>query len=185
MFAELEARGKLSNTLVIVTSDHGEEFGAHGVMRHGNSLYRSGVRVPLLVSYPNHLQGGRVVSTPVSLRSIAASLTAVVPGMRPGLFRGPSLFDILADEASGEPVLSSLDGMASQPENFPVHDGPLFAVVHKGYRYIVNAEGAEELYRLDDEDERTNLAASADAQGIMTEMRAALAKMPGIQGDGR
>ncbi len=184
LFAELETRGTLANTLVIITSDHGEEFGEHGVMRHGNSLYRSSVHVPLFVSFPNRLQGGRVVSTPVSLRSIAASLTALVPELRPDLFRGPSLFDILANETSGEPVLSSLDGMLSQPEGFPVHDGPLYAVVHKGYRYIVNVEGAEELYRLDDEDERTNLAASPDEQGIMIEMRTALAEMPGIKGGG-
>ncbi|HQX80105.1 MAG TPA: sulfatase [Vicinamibacterales bacterium] len=184
LFAELEKRGKLANTLVIVTSDHGEEFGEHGVMRHGNSLYRASVHVPLVVSFPNHVNAGRVISTPVSLRSIAASLSQVVPGLAPGLFRGPSLFDIIEDEASAEPVLSTLDGVRSQPEGFPVHDGPLYAVVHKGYRYIVNVEGAEELYRLDDEDERTNLAASPDEQGIMTEMRAALAKMPGIEGGG-
>ena len=184
LFAELEKRGKLANTLVIVTSDHGEEFSEHGVMRHGNSLYRASVHVPLVVTFRNHLQSGRVVSTPVSLRSIAASLSQIVPGLAPGLFRGPSLFDIIEDEASAEPVLSTLDGVRSQPEDFPVHDGPLYAVVHKGYRYIVNVEGAEELYRLDDEDERTNLAASPDEQGIMTEMRAALAKMPGIEGGG-
>jgi arylsulfatase A-like enzyme len=184
LFAELEKRGKLANTLVIVTSDHGEEFGEHGVMRHGNSLYRVSVHVPLLVLFPNHVEGGRVISTPVSLRSIAASLSQVVPGLPAGLFRGPTLLDVAADETSGEPVLATLDGMRSQPEHFPVHDGPIYAIVHKGYRYIVNVEGAEELYRLDDQDERTNLATLPGEQGIMTEMRAALSKMPGIEGGG-
>jgi len=184
LFAELETRGTLANTLVIVTSDHGEEFGEHGVMRHGNSLYRASVHVPLVISFPNHLEGGRVISTPVSLRSIAASLSQMVPGLGPDLFPGPSLFDIMADETAGEPVFSSLEGMRSQPETFPVHDGPLYSIVYKGYRYIVNVEGAEELYRIEDADESTNLAASQAEQGIMTEMRAALSKIPGIAGGG-
>lgn len=174
LFAELERRGKLENTLVIVTSDHGEEFGGHGVMRHGNSLYRASVHVPLVVLFPNRIQPGRVVATPVSVRSVAASLTHVVPGLPPNLFRGPSLFDVVADAALAEPVLSSLDGVKSQPAHFPVHDGPLYSVVDKGYRYIVNAEGAEELFRLDDIDEKFDLAASPDARGILSELRKTL-----------
>src|SRR5690606_4189905 len=40
LLEELERRGELENTIVIVTSDHGEEFGEHGVFTHGNSLYQ-------------------------------------------------------------------------------------------------------------------------------------------------
>jgi arylsulfatase A-like enzyme len=171
LFAELERRGKLSNTLVVVTSDHGEEFGEHGAMRHGRTLYQAAVHVPLIVSFPGRLQGGRQISTPVSLRSVASSLTGVVPGLRPGVFRGPSLFDVIADPAAAEPVLSSVDGVPDQPAWFPVHYGPLYGILHRGHRYIVNAECADELYLLSDLDEKTNLASDPREQPLLNELR--------------
>lgn len=182
LFAELERRGALENTLVVITSDHGEEFGEHGLMRHGNSLYRAALHVPLIVSFPKTLEGGRVVSTPVSVRSIAGSLADVVPGLDATPFRGPSLFDVMADPSAGEPVFSTVDAVTRQPSDFPVHYGPLYALLHGGHRYIVNAEGAEELYRLEDVDERTNLASDPGAQPVLEELRSKLSKIVGRRG---
>jgi arylsulfatase A-like enzyme len=48
----LAARGALANTLVVVTSDHGEEFLEHGSWEHQKTLYEEVVRVPLIVSGP-------------------------------------------------------------------------------------------------------------------------------------
>jgi arylsulfatase A-like enzyme len=46
------------NTLILITSDHGEAFGAHGLMQHGTgSVYEDQVRVPLVVKYPVQHQG--------------------------------------------------------------------------------------------------------------------------------
>ena len=171
LFAELEQRGKLRNTLVVITSDHGEEFGEHGALRHGKTLYQAGVHVPLIVSFPNRLQGGREVSTPVSLRSVASSLTEMVPGLARGVFRGPSLFDVIANPAAAEPVLSSVDAVPEQPAWFPVHYGPLYGILHRGHRYIVNAEGAEELYLLSDRDEKNNLASDPRVQPLLNDLR--------------
>jgi arylsulfatase A-like enzyme len=44
--AELESRGRLQNTIVVVTSDHGEEFNEHGQIGHERSLYRELLLVP-------------------------------------------------------------------------------------------------------------------------------------------
>ncbi len=67
--------GFVANTVVIITSDHGESLGAHGVFGHGNALYRNQIRVPLLiiVNAPG-LPAGTRVSHPVSLRDLAASV---------------------------------------------------------------------------------------------------------------
>ncbi len=51
---ELERRGVLRDTLVIITSDHGEQFGEHGVFNHGFSLYAPRSPCPLA----DHLPGG-------------------------------------------------------------------------------------------------------------------------------
>ena len=48
----LEADGLLDETIIVVTSDHGEEFGEHGGTKHGSELYRESIHVPLLVYIP-------------------------------------------------------------------------------------------------------------------------------------
>ena len=59
MQGHLEAIGLYDDTLIIVTSDHGEEFGEHGsVGRHGHTLYDELLRVPLLVKLPGARHGG-------------------------------------------------------------------------------------------------------------------------------
>ncbi len=47
---DLQRRGLLEDALVIVTSDHGEEFFEHGMESHGHQLYEESVRVPLIVA---------------------------------------------------------------------------------------------------------------------------------------
>ena len=69
---ELRRRGVLDNTIVIVTSDHGEQFGEHGLNGHGNSLYLPLLRVPLVIRYPPRVAGSIRADEPVTLRDLAA-----------------------------------------------------------------------------------------------------------------
>lgn len=65
LFEGLEARGVMNdNTIVLITSDHGEHLGAHGIMMHGRSLYEDEVHVPFLLMGPR-VDGGRIAD-PVS-----------------------------------------------------------------------------------------------------------------------
>jgi arylsulfatase A-like enzyme len=57
LFALLKASKQWDQTLVIVTSDHGEEFLEHSFFSHGNSLYDETVRVPLLIKWPHQVRG--------------------------------------------------------------------------------------------------------------------------------
>lgn len=57
LFALLKASKQWDQTLVIVTSDHGEEFLEHSFFSHGNSLYDEAVRVPLLIKWPHQVRG--------------------------------------------------------------------------------------------------------------------------------
>ena len=60
---ELERRGVLDRTWVIITADHGESFGEHpGVFRHGTSLYQTELHVPLVIIPP--VAGRRRGSSP-------------------------------------------------------------------------------------------------------------------------
>ncbi len=58
LFAKLDSTGLLENTLVIVTSDHGELLGEHQSFGHGLSLYREVAEVPLLVLRRSEFQQG-------------------------------------------------------------------------------------------------------------------------------
>ena len=67
--------GRLANTLVIVTSDHGEHLGDHQLFFHGCSLYRQLVQVPLvIVGKAAGVPAGRTVAEPVSLHDLPASV---------------------------------------------------------------------------------------------------------------
>ena len=65
---ELRTRGVLEKTLLILTADHGEQFGEHGTFGHGLSLYEPEVHVRMLMIWPGRIPPGRVVGEAVSLR---------------------------------------------------------------------------------------------------------------------
>ncbi|MFN2400160.1 MAG: sulfatase [Gemmatimonadaceae bacterium] len=60
LLVRLGELGVLDNTLVIVTSDHGEEFGEHGrdLVDHGRSLYSPVIMVPMVLVYPKRVGAG-------------------------------------------------------------------------------------------------------------------------------
>ncbi|MCB1041440.1 MAG: sulfatase [Acidobacteria bacterium] len=56
LFQELRQRREYDRALILVVADHGEEFMEHGAMGHGNNLYETTFRVPLLVKLPHQNQ---------------------------------------------------------------------------------------------------------------------------------
>ena len=78
-------------TLLVVTSDHGEEFLEHGNWEHQKTLYDEQLRVPLIVKYPGGEGGGRRVASQVSLLDVAPTIADVMELPVPGSFRGVSL----------------------------------------------------------------------------------------------
>jgi arylsulfatase A-like enzyme len=74
MLAALERAGRLEDTLVVFTADHGEEFLEHRGLGHKNHLYEEVLRVPLLLRLPESLPAGRVVDEVVSIVDIAPTI---------------------------------------------------------------------------------------------------------------
>ncbi len=72
ILAGLESRGMLDDTIVVLTSDHGENLGDHGLFNHRFALWQSLTRVPLVVWGPG-IESGRVAE-PVSTQSLFATL---------------------------------------------------------------------------------------------------------------
>ena len=75
----LECAGLTEKTVVVFTSDHGEELFDHGLVMHGNNLFTETTRVPLVIAGPG-IPAGRRVATPVSNRHIAPTLVKIGDG---------------------------------------------------------------------------------------------------------
>jgi len=74
IIGQLEWLGILENTVVVVTSDHGEEFTDHGGVGHDGTVYEEDTHVPLVFRYPKRVMGGEKVSDLVSMVDIPATI---------------------------------------------------------------------------------------------------------------
>lgn len=93
ILAALGAEGLRGETLIVLTADHGEEFGEHGGIGHGTSLYGELVRVPLLLARPDGTDAGRRVAHASQHLDVAPTLLALAGVDAPASFRGRSLFE--------------------------------------------------------------------------------------------
>jgi arylsulfatase A-like enzyme len=101
LLAELETRGLTRNTIVVLLSDHGEEFLEHDRCFHVATVHREVLHVPLFVSAPGLMP--RRVKEPVSASVTIAPTILELAGIRDHPFREPSL----AGAAAGGPVPDS------------------------------------------------------------------------------
>lgn len=106
LLARLRELGLYERTLIVVTADHGEEFGEHGGLSHGRTLYDEIMRVPIVLREPGHTGRERVISTPVSLVALAPTILSLV-GIDPApfLFQGRSLAPLLSGRAPADSVV--------------------------------------------------------------------------------
>ena len=99
-----------ADTIVIVTSDHGEALGEHGYLTHERHLHHEIVHVPLLVRAPGRMPPGKVVHGTCSLVDIVPTLLVLVgaPAFE-GELDGRSLLALANGRGQGHPVLSTTD----------------------------------------------------------------------------
>lgn len=183
LVADLDRQGILENTVLVITADHGEQFGEHGLFGHASSLYRGEVHVPLLIVAPGRIPAGLSVEAPVSLRNLPATVLDLVDARETHVFPGQSLaryWDSRAAEpnASWDPVLSEVSAPAKNNPNHgrsPVFRGSMSSLVLDGKVYIRNGDGREELYDLtSDPTESQNLVAKPESAPVLATVRAAL-----------
>ncbi len=98
MLASLEATGQRDNTVVIFMSDHGETLGDHGLVAKGCRFYEGLVRVPLIISWPEHFEQGVVRDALVELVDVAPTLLDIAGVTVPERMQGRSLLTLLTDK---------------------------------------------------------------------------------------
>ena len=101
--------GLADDTLIVVTSDHGEEFDDHGSWGHGHSVYQELLHVPLMFRLPNRLPPGTKVGNAVSTLDISATVTDLlaVPAMTHN--EGHELVGLMLGEAPSQPTVAFSD----------------------------------------------------------------------------
>lgn len=90
LVAELERLDLLDETLIVLTSDHGEEFQEHGGLLHGRTQFQELLAVPLILRGPG-LPAGRVVAEPVALVDLYPTVLAALGFAPPGALDGLDL----------------------------------------------------------------------------------------------
>jgi arylsulfatase A-like enzyme len=168
----LRAAGRYDDALIVITADHGESFGEHGLMQHGPWLYDEVLRVPLLVHFPSGRHAHTVVTDTVSLVDllplIATEVGLDVPDDTDGVPIGRR--DLALAEAARDVV--AIMGYGRR------FDRELTAAIRWPWKLHLPAPGRPELYRLDeDPGERRDRAGGAEETSLREALIAARARM--------
>ncbi len=98
----LEERGLAKETIVVLTSDHGEELAEHNhYYFHGNSVYDGALRIPLLVRWPGRVPQGITIDALVQNVDVVPTILEWVGASRPSGVEGISFAPLLARRESG------------------------------------------------------------------------------------
>ncbi len=176
---ELRARGELDHTLLVITSDHGELFGEHGLWEHTSNLYYKLLHVPLIVRWPGQVPAGREVDTEVSLRDLAATLSALAVPNESSPFAGASLASLWSDDsarvAAARPsaALALVEKGVRRDSTLPFARGDMVSLADSVWHFVRNnGTGEEELFRYrDDPSEMEDLSDDPNAAPVLFLMR--------------
>lgn len=135
----LAARGLLDETVIIVSSDHGESFGEHGRWEHGSSLYPQQLHVPLLMQAPGRVPAGRRIPDVVTLRDLASTILAIGPGVEE--LPGQSLTRFwdaggVGTQRPASPILGSITNGFWNDKSAPTVRRGMRSVVMDGHQVI-------------------------------------------------
>ena len=176
---ELSRRGVLDNTLVIVTSDHGEHLGDHLLFFHGCSLYRQLVQVPLVIVDNKGVPSERVVAEPVSLCDVPATVVDLLGwgGTHPspaGRSHGSGVGPTRRSSRPAEPLLmeTGKPELLTNQGREPAAKGPMKSLVAGGMHYIRNGRRTRGVvHARTDPEERFNVADSPNGRPILERFR--------------
>jgi arylsulfatase A-like enzyme len=168
VLAALEQRGILVDTLVVVVSDHGEEFLEHGGVLHGRTHHQELLRVPWIVSGPGVPAGTRVAQ-PVSLVDVMPTCLALLGQAPPADLDGQDVSAHLRPGAT--PAATDARTLYASADHHNDAGDDLLRTARRG-RYKLTLDrrtGSEMLYDL-----QADPGETADAAAGHAELTAAL-----------
>lgn len=170
-FAFLKKHDIYDNTLIVVTSDHGEGLWEHGERSHGFFVYESTVWVPLIIRAPRSYPQKRVGRI-VELVDIAPTVVDMLGLDIPRSYQGVSLLPTMSGEKIDKPEVAYTESFYSR---FHLGWSELQALYDKDLKYIRAPK--EEFFDIAaDPDETENLAAKPGMKNKKENVRRKLAK---------
>ena len=168
LLESLEGTGAVERTIVVLTADHGEQLGEHGIDFHHRGLYDEVLRVPLILAAPGVAPAE--VAQQVRLMDITPTLLGEIHLEPLERSEGASLIGLVSGEREAS---MSCSLMGRTPE---IGGGRLFGLRTSEAKFILHPElGEEALYNLvDDPKEQKNVAddqPEACTQGRMMAQR--------------
>ena len=133
VFAALAQEGIEGRTVVIVTSDHGEEFKEHGLMGHGLTLYDEALKIPFIVRFPALIPNETRIKMPVQLIDIFPTVLAMAGIESP-------IAHIEGKDLTSEVYLRGKEESREILAETAMSGEMRYAVFEKGFKYITPFE---------------------------------------------
>jgi arylsulfatase A-like enzyme len=171
--SELEASGKLKNTTVIVSADHGESFEGGVYQHHTPYLTRPVIHVPLIIRTPGQ-QDGRTVAFTADQTALAPTILDLASVPKPDWMRGQSLTGWLSGDGKGKNEGLAFSQYFEKNSVFkPLRHGTVGAI-DGHYEYVVDIETRKGALRPLNEAQVWNLDRTADDPARAEALRAAI-----------
>lgn len=181
---KLDDLGLLDETLIVITSDHGEEILERGSLGHAScslagTLYEESIRIPLILHCPKLLPKGRVIDTQVSQVNIMPTILDLLDKPIPSGTEGQSLLPLIRTGKAGFEEATWLEAPVCGWQAVPESDSRMvFALRTPQWKLIYNFEGparpsSYELYNLIDDGAEANNLSDAEP-GIASHLEAKL-----------
>jgi arylsulfatase A-like enzyme len=176
LFEDLERRGVLDETVVIVAADHGEHLGEHDLYGHANSLYPQLLHVPLIVWEPGATPAR--LAEFVTLRSLPATILDLVGVPAESGIPGESLASLWREgRTPADPLLASVRQGLDVSDHAANAEGDVHGLTEDARHYIMNPDGSEELYDLGSDPAGVrDLRARSGSTPILARMRESLSR---------
>ena len=153
----LDRNGLRENTIIVLWSDHGWHIGEKEITGK-NTLWDDGTRVPLLFTGPG-VKAGQVCTKPAELLDVYPTLVDLIGSEKTEQLEGVSLL----------PQLEDASAKRERPA-ITTHNAGNHGIRSENWRYIVYADGSEELYNMvEDPNEWTNLAGNPEYADVIAE----------------
>lgn len=152
LFERLRAKSLYDDTLIIVTSDHGDAFMEHGFVSHSWTPYDELIRVPLIVKLPGGRSAGKVIDDQVRLVDVMPTVLDAVGAPIPPNIDGCSLLPLIEGQTLDESCQLAVSEIADD------NSKPTLALRTSTIKYIHQSDAPDELYDLQtDPGELTNI----------------------------
>ncbi|MBU0755527.1 MAG: sulfatase [Planctomycetes bacterium] len=169
----LKAGGRWDRTLLVVTADHGENFGDHGHVGHSFSLYESTIKIPLIIRYPSRFTPGSRDGDPTQIIDIFPTLVNLL-GIKDISSQGTDLLQpggrtqrpVFCEYFRPKQAFQIFGAQANDPR-LQVYNRHLRSLIFRDTKLIWGEDGKHELYRLDkDPAEKENLIGTKEGDQV-------------------